>query len=338
MQALMRSLMNGVTAGLLAWGLLACSGESPPGPDLSDARAADAGGDTRWQRLPDIGLGPVQESGAVVLDGSIYLVGGFDEALGMLASAQRYDIALGTWSEVAPLPRRVHHPNLASAGGKLYVLGALMDTQFNQLALCWEYDPMTDTWSSIESMGAHARGAAAVATLDGRIYVAGGLRNGQAVTDFSVYDPATGSWNHQLAPMPTGRDHLVAAAVDGRFYAISGRSVALGNLIGRVDAYDPVTDTWTRRADIPTERGGMAAGVVDGRILVVGGEGAANQSGVFPEVESYDPATDTWTSLGEMRTPRHGMGAVGYQGTLYVPGGATRQAFAAVATFEAFTP
>ena len=323
--------------------LLACSGSDDAGdPDgaPTDGPASDAAeSDPRWQLLPEVGLGAVQEIGVAELDGRIYVVGGFNGLLGLLEDVQVYDIEAGTWSTVAPLPRSIHHANVAAVDGKLYVLGSLIDLQFTATGESWVYDPVADSWSDIAPMGAAAaRGASALGVVDGKIYVAGGFRAGQAVDDFSVYDPVADSWDHNLPSIPGPRDHLVAAAVGGLFYAISGRNGSIGNLQGRVDAYDPVAGSWSERAAILTPRGGMAAGVVDGQILVVGGEGAPNPTGVFAEVESYDPVADTWTSLGTMRTPRHGMGAAGYQGTLYVPGGADRQAFAAVATFEAFTP
>lgn len=306
--------------------------------DASPVDAAPPPDDPRWQRLPDVGLGPVQEIGVAELDGKIYVVGGFDGQLGLLDAVQVYDIAAQTWSTTAPLPRPVHHANVASADGKLYVLGALIDVQFNETGETWCYDPATDIWTEVASMGIGARGSGAAATIDGKIYLAGGWRNGQAVTDFSVYDPVADTWDHTLPPLAEPRDHLVVAVVGTEFFSISGRAGAISSINARVDGFDTVSGTWTEKASIPTARGGMAAGTVDGRILVVGGEGAPNPSGVFAQVESYDPSTDTWIDVGVMPNPRHGMGAAAYQGTLYVPGGADVQAFAAVATFEAFTP
>lgn len=321
--------------------LAACSGTDGPSGDADAAGPADAPpqpDDPRWQRLPDVGQGPVQEIGVAELDGKIYVVGGFNDRLGLLDTVQVYDIASQTWSTAAPLPRPVHHANVASADGKLYVLGALIDLQFNETDESWAYDPATDTWVEVASMGTGARGSGAAATIDGKIYLAGGWRDSAAVTDFSVYDPALDTWDHTLPPLADPRDHLVAAAIGTEFYAVSGRAGAIASINPRLDSYDTTTGTWTERTSIPTARGGMAGGVVDGQIIVVGGEGAANPSGVFAQVEVYDPQTDTWSDAGVMPTPRHGMGAAGYEGSLYVPGGADEEAFAAIATFEVFTP
>lgn len=333
-------LSAGFTAALFALG--ACSDDGGPG-DVPDAApgpvdAFEQPDDERWERLPDVGLGPIQEIGVAELDGKIYVVGGIDAGLGLRDSVQVYDIASATWSSAAPVPRPIHHANVASADGKLYVLGALIDFQFNETGESWAYDPATDSWSDVAAMGTAARGSGAAATIDGKIYLAGGWRDGAAVADFSMYDPATDTWDHTLPALAEPRDHLVVAAVGTDFYAVSGRAGAISSLNARLDSFDTTTGEWTQRTSIPTARGGMAGGVVDGRIIVVGGEGAPGPSGVFTQVEIYDPATDSWSDAGDMPYPRHGMGAAGHDGTLYVPGGADEEAFAAVATFDAFTP
>jgi len=68
----------------------------------------------------------------------------------------------------------------------------------------------------------------AVAAINGKIYAAGGLRDGLAVNDFAVYDPNTNTWQ-TLPSMPTARDHLVGIALNGKFYAIGGRAVLSDN-------------------------------------------------------------------------------------------------------------
>lgn len=338
------------TAILLYLGLLlaACSGSDNTLPGATDASAIDASimgrdagsdGAFAWEPLPDVGGGPIQETGVAELDGKIYVIGGFTEDRAIVPDVQVYDIAGRTWSTAAPLPSRIHHANVAATGGKLYVLGALIGGSFQQLGDSWQYDPAANAWTELMPMGdAEARGSAAVGVIDGKIYVVGGYRNGSAVSAVSAYDPIANAWQHDLAPLPAPRDHLAGAAVGGIFYAISGRNGSIASITDRVDAYDPAANAWTARAPIPTGRGGMAAGVVSGKIIVVGGEGASVPSGVFSEVEMYDPEQDTWSTLPPMRTPRHGMGAAGYEGALYVPGGADIRGLAAIATHDVLTP
>jgi N-acetylneuraminic acid mutarotase len=74
--------------------------------------------------------------------------------------------------------------------------------------------------------------------------------------------------------MPTARTALAAAVVDGIIYVIGGGTV-LGNpgAFNVVEAYDPVTDIWTRKddLDLPSKKAALSASVVNGKIYVFGG-------------------------------------------------------------------
>jgi N-acetylneuraminic acid mutarotase len=310
------------------------------GAGVVDARVGPDSGRDGWFPLADVGGGPIQEIGVAALDGKLYVVGGFDAGVQLTDAVQVYDPDGNSWSLAAPLPEPVHHSNVAVVGGKLYVVGAMVLEGFNfvPIADVWEYDPTADEWIDRAPMPAGTeRGASAVGVIDGRIYVAGGLRGG-AVSDVSSFDPAANEWDTSLPPLPRASDHLAGGAVGGTFYAVGGRNGGITSLQADVSAYTP-GGAWESRAPMPTARGGCAAAVVGSRIVVIGGEGnAAQASGVFSEVEAYDTAADQWEALEPMRTPRHGMGAATIDGLVYVPGGATTQGFGAVDTHEAIAP
>ena len=60
-----------------------------------------------------------------------------------------------------------------------------------------------------------------------------------------------------------------------------------------LEEYYPVTDTWSRKADMPTKRNSMGVAVVNGKIYVIGGVNANTCD--LSTVEEYDTATDKWT-------------------------------------------
>ena len=74
--------------------------------------------------------------------------------------------------------------------------------------------------------------------------------------------PKGGRWTKK-AEMPTARSHLSTAVVNNQIYAVGGWSGA-GPAVGccnmpiesltTVEAYDPTTDKWTKKASIPTKR------------------------------------------------------------------------------------
>jgi N-acetylneuraminic acid mutarotase len=289
-----------------------------------------------WSAAAPVLSGPIQEHGAVAIDGRIYIMGGFDETLAVDSVVSIYDTATDTWSAGPSLPERIHHANVAVVDGTIFVVGALVRNTFETTGAAWSWTPATETqWRVRPSMPAGFEcGAAAVGVIDGVIIVAGGLGGG-AVSRVVSFDPATDTWTTDLPAMSAVRDHGCAGVIDGTLYVAAGRAAAIRALEPTVQAYRP-GQGWTTRAPIPTPRGGVACGVIGGRLIVAGGEGnrAAGSRGVFAEVEAYDPAVDAWTALEPMPAPRHGMGAAVVGDRLYVPGGGDVESFSAVDTHE----
>jgi N-acetylneuraminic acid mutarotase len=294
------------------------------------------GGGPGWSTHAPLSLGSRQEMGVAALDGKVYVVGGIDGSRQAIGTVEVYDPSTDRWTQRASLPDPMHHVNLAAVNGKLYVVGALSGASFDAIGDTLVYDPGADAWSPQSSMPSGTeRGASGVAVLDdGRIVVAGGLREGNSVTDASTFDPRSNSWS-PLQPLAVARDHLAAANVGGRVYAATGRDN--GALRASVEVLDVANGSWSRGADIPTARGGVAAAALSGRLVVLGGEGNSDDpAGIFHEVESYDPSTDRWRTDSPMQTARHGIGAAVVGDRLYVPGGATREGFGAVTANESF--
>ncbi len=65
--------------------------------------------------------------------GRIYVLGGFTASLSIVPRVEAYDPGKDSWSEVAPLPRPLHHANVAAVGDRLYVLGALVGSSFTAI-------------------------------------------------------------------------------------------------------------------------------------------------------------------------------------------------------------
>jgi N-acetylneuraminic acid mutarotase len=311
----------------------ALSDVGTPDPRM-DGGAMD-GSSGGWTPLPPLGAGPRQETGVAALDGKIYVIGGFNLAGVVVPIVEAYDPAGRSWSTVAPFPRPIHHANAAAVGGKLYVVGALLDGAFRATGDVYAYDPATNSWTPRAPLpSGQERGAGGVAVVGTKIYVAGGLRGATSLADFTSYDTASDE-HATLPPLAQATDHLVGGAVGGIVYAIGGRFGGINGLLGRVAAFDPAAASWSDKAPMITPRGGSAAAVVRDRIVVAGGEGnTAVSSGVFPQTEVFVPASNSWLILPNMRIPRHGTGGAAIGNTFYVPGGAAVQAFGASAEVD----
>lgn len=196
-------------------------------------------------------------------------------------------------------------------------------------------------WTSKQASSI-AREYAAVAVLNGRLYLVGGQRTdagiipGPVTSDMEVYDPQTNTWG--AAPsMPTARMGLVAAAVDGKLYAIGGSIDGFGTDVGTVEEFDPVSQTWTTRASMPTPRYFAAGAQVGGRIFVAGGRQLGGQTSLNI-AEAYDPVTNSWSSVAPLPTGRSELAAAESSGRLYAVGGYAGLVPQWVGILEAYDP
>ncbi len=267
------------------------------------------------------------EVAAAMVDGKIYVVGGFEKpSLGnflnfaITPSVELYDPVIDRWTPKAPMPVGLHHVGIGVVGGRLYVIGGYSRSGFsvwNPVATVYAYDPTTDAWTERAPMPT-ARGALSVTEHDGKLYAIGGYDRKVNNAQVEIYDPARNVWT-SATTLPTPRDHLATATVFGKIYAIGGRIDGdYSRNLAVMEMYDPATDRWTRVSDLPTARSGITAAVVDGKIYVLGGEGA---EGTFRENEAYDPVRDRWQAMAPMPTARHGLGSAVVQGRIHVISG-----------------
>ena len=324
----------------IAFGAAAACGDDG-GSATEDAPRADTPiGGGGWVSGTPVARGAVQETVAVGVAGKIYVIGGFDGAGAVLSNVQIYDTATSAWSDGPALPRAVHHANAATDGTTIYVLGALTGTNFLTIGDAWKLNPATDTqWTPVASMmTGRERGAAVTGMIDGKIYLAGGLRNLAASAFTDVYDPSTNMWA-PLGDLPATRDHACGAAIGSSLVFAGGRTVQTNSPRPDVWSYDPSANMWMSRAPMPTGRGGMGCGAIGGKLYTAGGEGnPAVASGVWPDVEAFDPATNTWTELADMPNPKHGVGGAVWDGALYLCGGANKEGFGAIAATDVLRP
>ena len=296
------------------------------------AQSAFSQGAGVWERRAPYPVPSTEVSGAAI-DGFVYVVCGLTPQ-GSSNRLYRYDPRTDTWVERAPVPINggADHCNVAAAGGRLYLLGAIrIGSPFIE-GVTWEYDPAQDRWQNVGRMNT-PRGASGVAVAGTNIYVAGGLAASGSVADFEMFDTASQQWR-RLPDMPTARDHLTAQVIGGRFYAIAGRRTVD---LAVNEEYDPATNQWRARAPIPTARGGLGSGTVVNRIQVFGGEGnSGTPEGTFAQNQEYDPAADSWRSLAAMPTPRHGLYGITVGRVIFAPSGGPRAGANYADVHEAF--
>jgi len=176
------------------------------------------------------------------------------------------------------------------------------------------------TWRTLAAAG-QARQEVAVATLGGKVYLIGGIRETSVSSAMEEYDPATDRWRF-LASLPERLHHSTAMAHGGFIYVFGGyRSLAFDST-NAAYRYDPSTDRWTTITPMPTPRGAPAGAVIDDRLYVVGGASPQTNSLI-----AYIPAEDRWITLSPMRVARDHLAAGVIGGRLYVVGGRNGSSF-----------
>jgi N-acetylneuraminic acid mutarotase len=291
----------------------------------------------QWTRKADMPIAKWGLSTSVV-DGIIYAIGGsFGEA-----EVVAYDPATDEWARKASMPTGRMELATGVVNGKIYAIGGAERPWPTPVAAAEEYDPVADKWTKKTDMPT-PRGALSASVVDGVIYVIGGQDvNFKTFRTVEAYNPTTDTWEKK-ADMPTARSWLSATAVDGIIYAIGGTTCEGGDTWGSistlVEAYDPVADEWTRKADIPVAKGSHCASAVDGIIYVSGG-GTGIPNVATDEVWAYDPVADVWEEKANMPTARHTLASCALDGKIYAIGGVTAQGGGsrAFSTMEQYTP
>lgn len=344
---------------LAAVALAGCLGPAPELDADAGASAAPAAlpslpGSLEWKALA-AGPNSHAENVAVLLDGRIYSIGGYDSTNNMdgvalaapmpgaapSAYVDVYDILTDTWTRGPDYPVALDHQAGAASMGAVYVFDGT--TSYKLAGAMKE-------WTGF-SPPPFRPAVAATDPATGLIYLAE-WGTGQEAMGFARYDPRTDSYE-ELPDYPEGRNHNAAAWVGGRFYLSVGdlRGHAVNTV--RTDIYDPAANAWTTGAPNPVVRGSAAATEWFGRFVVLGGQNQTTGNGdldravgvglvtgpaSYTDVHVYDPMADAWTELPPMPTGRHGFSAVTHEGRIYAVNGAPQQGFSGFSELDVLVP
>ena len=264
-------------------------------------------------------------------------------------------VASAKWEVISELPTHRKSFSTAVVDGKIYLIGGtLFEHERGVLrepgpgiwrgpfgmSLVEVYDPETNTWQRLADMPT-LRAGAETAVVDAKIYVMAGYagkdnhgKNFKFLKAVEMYDPQTDTWvRKQDLPIP--RIGFGVGAVAGKIYAIGGlldpkeKKPGLQGRIDLVEVYDPVSDTWAKRADMPTRRDGIRTAVIDDAIYTIGGSGWPQVGAGGPAlgtIEVYEPRINRWTKRTDMPSLRTGFATIVIADKIYLIGGYTKGA------------
>ena len=308
-------------------------------PDLTDPQKiiamAPQANDGTWTKKADMPTARANlPANAGVVNGKIYVIGG-RSADANLSTVEEYDPAKDKWTTKADMPTARRGLAICTLNGNIYAIGGWSGLTERTSAM-EEYDPARNIWTKKANMPGGGRGSMGAAAVNGKIYAIGGWGAGVPLSIVEEYDPLTDKWARKT-DMPKARGYLSDSVVDGNIYAIGGDVGVFQNpvMVSTVEEYDPVTDTWTTKADMPTARGFLSTSVVAKKVYAIGGsrKGGSPPQNDSSAVEEYDPTTDTWARKTSMAIPRWGLSTAEVNGKIYAIGGGN-----VLSTVEEYTP
>jgi hypothetical protein len=249
---------------------------------------------------------------ASVVDGKIYVIGGWDANLNDLANNEMYDPLTGSWEIRAPLPTPRGCLLTAVVNDSIYAIGGGYSGYELKVEV---YDPATNTWTTKNNLPSGHIGQN-TAIVDGIVYVVGGNYNSR---ECWAYNPTTDTWTQkQSIPAPGGGNSSLTV-YNGLIYAIGGSTYSPWNALPYVFAYNPQTDTWTQKQSMPEASFGLQTYLVDGLIYAVGGGQSDNVAKATVQV--YYPENDRWATCPHMPMQLTWFAGAFIYDTVYVFGG-----------------
>jgi len=272
--------------------------------DVVESYSPDKGG---WRKEPGL---PVATSGnqAEMLHGSIYMMGGQDS--------------------------RFLEPILANSSQTVEAADCVWPT----LDSVWRLDAASRQWLPAPAMF-HRRTCFASATVDGRIYVAGGFNGAIFVAGVECFDPRESKWR-RLPDLPRPRSAMAMSSVQaggGSFLvACGGVTLPDGGISDAVDIFDVRKGAWVEGPPLLGGRSGAATASIGHKLYIMGGVGP---DGALGGVDIFDIRTLKWErDLSDaMSQPRTSLSAVACGETIVAMGGYDGQGLP-VDTVEIYHP
>jgi N-acetylneuraminic acid mutarotase len=280
--------------------------------------------------------------GVAALGSRLFVVGGFG-AGPESSTVTAFDTKTQTWALLSPLPGSFQMPNVAAAGGKLYLLGAL------DVNTTLEYDPAADKWTPRAPVPVErGRGQSAVGVWGNKIIIAGGVIPGRSANglptgkrqhEVLAYDTTTDKWE-TFPDLALTRGYCMGAVIGDRFWVMGGSSDFART--DDVTVLDLKARAWMDQPMLPISLSSAAVTVLNGWVYLLGGV-ATSTGTIGPATLILDPGAGAFLNAEVMITPRFGMGAAAIDGRIYVPAGIAadpdpKVMFKAVPTLEVFIP
>lgn len=287
--------------------------------------------DDFWQQKRSLGLAAASRSEAVS-----FSIGGKGYAGTGVTSGPRndfweYDPVTDVWTQKANVPGGGRSAAVVfSIGNKGYIGLGDSSNLYQRYSDFYEYGPASNAWTRKADFTGGARGGATGFSIGNKGYVGTGAMRGStgiykdsSTIDFWEFDPASNVWTQKASFAGTARINASGFSIGEKGYIGLGRnSLDYSYLYNDLWEYDPMSDTWVKKADFAgVARYGAASFSIGDKGYI--GTGYGNLSRSSNDFWEYDPTTNAWTQKanysGDPRELAIGfsIGNKGYLGTGY---------------------
>jgi glucose/arabinose dehydrogenase/N-acetylneuraminic acid mutarotase len=139
----------------------------------------------------------------------------------------------------------------------------------------------------------------AAGVINGVLYMVGHDELGPNSTATLAYDLGQHIWFAGLPSRPFPGDHHAAEVINQKLYLFGGLG---GGSEGKVQIFDPYTQTWTLGANIPFATGAASTALINGKVYLAGGIVGTT---TVTSAAVFDPAANSWTSIAPMPQGRN---------------------------------
>jgi len=273
-----------------------------------------------WLHGPNLPA-PRQDSAVAVLDGHIYVIGGFGPSGSPTASnfvleqppgtnltpsasaAPAPVFPVGSWTTARAIPEAIDHAAAAALDGYIYVAGGSVEKLVSNKF--WRYDPSDDSWATLPPLPV-PRYAATMQPFGGKLYLIGGTSShAQDERSIEVFDPATASWSLINDALGSEREASQTALFGGKIVLIGGHDRDEHN-IATCDLYDPARNGWSACSSLHLARSDFGLASVEDRLFAIGGGNLL--TGVTTQTtEISGQSGEGWMDGRWLPFPREGM-------------------------------
>lgn len=192
-------------------------------------------------------------------------------------------------------------------GNKAYV-GTGLDSNNTKKNDFWEYDISNDTWTQKATFPGAPRFHAIAFSIGTKGYIGGGQDANNFFSDFYEYDPGNNTWTQKASIGGFPRGGAAAFSIGLKGYVATGApSNSIGSAISDLWEYNPITNSWSSKANFPgVARVGAAAFTIGNKGYFGLGFNGSSKSDFW----EYDPTTNSW--LQKASFPSNRSGAVGF--------------------------